>query len=101
MRVLNTNFGQTNHGVFTKNTEATTNDFFVNLLELDTTWKAVSEADDLFEGRNRATGELKWTGSRVDLIFGSNTELRAIAEVYSKCRFSREFVLTSWQFGTR
>jgi catalase-peroxidase len=101
MRVLNTNFGQTNHGVFTKNTEATTNDFFVNLLELDTTWKAVSEADDLFEGRNRATGELKWTGSRVDLIFGSNTELRAIAEVYVSADSQENLYITSWQFGTR
>jgi catalase-peroxidase len=92
MRVLNTNFGQTNHGVFTKNTEALTNDFFVNLLDLGTTWKAVSEADDLFEGRNRATGELKWTGSRVDLIFGSNTELRAIAEVYACADSQEKFV---------
>jgi catalase-peroxidase len=92
MRVLNTNFGQTNHGVFTKNTEALTNDFFVNLLDLGNTWKAVSEADDLFEGRNRATGELKWTGSRVDLIFGSNTELRAIAEVYACADSQEKFV---------
>jgi catalase-peroxidase len=92
MRVLNTNFGQTNHGVFTKNTEALTNDFFVNLLDLGTTWKAVSEADDVFEGRNRATGELNWTGSRVDLIFGSNTELRAIAEVYGSSDSKEKFV---------
>jgi catalase-peroxidase len=92
MRVLNTNFGQTNHGVFTKKTEALTNDFFVNLLDLGTTWKAVSEADDVFEGRNRATGELNWTGSRVDLIFGSNTELRAIAEVYGSSDSKEKFV---------
>jgi catalase-peroxidase len=92
MRVLNTNFGQTNHGVFTKNTEALTNDFFVNLLDLGTTWKAVSEADDVFEGRDRATAELKWTGSRVDLIFGSNTELRAIAEVYASTDSQEKFV---------
>jgi catalase-peroxidase len=92
MRVLNTNFGETNHGVFTKNKEALTNDFFVNLLDLGTTWKAVSEADDLFEGRNRTTGELKWTGSRVDLIFGSNTELRAIAEVYGSADAKEKFV---------
>jgi catalase-peroxidase len=101
MRVLNTNFGQTNHGVFTKNTEALTNDFFVNLLELDTTWKAVSEADDLFEGRNRATGELKWTGSRVDLIFGSNTELRALLKFTQVQILKRNLYITSWQFGTR
>jgi catalase-peroxidase len=92
MRVLNTNFGQTNHGVFTKNTEALTNDFFVNLLDLGTTWKAESEADDVFEGRNRTTGELSWTGSRVDLIFGSNTELRAIAEVYGSSDSKEKFV---------
>jgi catalase-peroxidase len=92
MRVLNTNFGQTDYGVFTKNKEALTNDFFVNLLDLGTTWKAVSEADDLFEGRNRTTGELKWTGSRVDLIFGSNTELRAIAEVYGSADAKEKFV---------
>jgi catalase-peroxidase len=77
---------------FSLKIEALTNDFFVNLLELDTTWKAVSEADDLFEGRNRATGELKWTGSRVDLIFGSNTELRAIAEVYASADSQEKFV---------
>jgi catalase-peroxidase len=96
MRVLNTNFGQTQHGVFTKNPETLSNDFFVNLLDLGTTWKAVSEADEEFEGRNRATGELKWTGTRVDLIFGSNTELRAVAEVYasddSKEKFVHNFV---------
>jgi catalase-peroxidase len=92
MRVLNTNFGQTEHGVFTENQEALTNDFFVNLLDLGTTWKAASEADDIFEGRNRATGELKWTGSRVDLIFGSNTELRAIAEVYGSTDSHQKFV---------
>ena len=82
MRVLNTNFDQSQHGVFTKHPEALTNDFFVNLLDLGTTWKATSESEDVFEGRDRATGELKWTGTRVDLIFGSNSELRALAEVY-------------------
>jgi catalase-peroxidase len=89
MRVLKTNAGQTQHGLFTKRPEALTNDFFVNLLDMGTTWKAVSEAGDLFEGRDRATGELKWTGTRVDLIFGSNSQLRALAEVYA-CEDSQE-----------
>jgi len=96
LRVLNANVGGAPHGVFTKRPEVLTNDFFVNLLDLGTTWKAVSPADDLFEGRNRSTGELKWTGTRVDLIFGSNSELRAVAEVYgcadSKERFVQDFV---------
>jgi len=96
MRVLDTNFGQTSHGVFTKRPEALTNDFFINLLDLGTTWKATSESQDLFEGRDRATGKLKWTGTRVDLIFGSNSELRAIAEVYgcedSQEKFVKDFV---------
>jgi catalase-peroxidase len=82
MRVLNANFEQSRHGVFTKRPEALTNDFFVNLLDMRTEWKATSEDEDVFEGRDRATGELKWTGSRVDLIFGSNSQLRALAEVY-------------------
>jgi catalase-peroxidase len=89
MRVLGTNFGMTNHGVFTKQPEALTNDFFINLLDLNTTWKAKTDAKDLFEGRERKSGELKWTATRVDLIFGSNSELRAIAEVYG-CSDSRE-----------
>ncbi len=89
MRVLNTNFGQTQHGVFTKRPETLTNDFFVNLLDMGTEWKAVSEDADVFEGRDRATGELKWTGTRVDLIFGSNSQLRALAEVYA-CEDSLE-----------
>ena len=89
MRVLNTNFGFSKHGVFTKRPEALTNDFFVNLLDLDTTWKATSDTQDVFEGHDRATGELKWTGTRVDLIFGSNSELRAIAEVYG-CEDAQE-----------
>jgi catalase-peroxidase len=89
MRVLNANFGQSRHGVFTERPEMLTNDFFVNLLDMGTTWKAASEAGDVFEGRNRATGELKWTGTRVDLIFGSNSQLRAQAEVYG-CEDSRE-----------
>jgi len=89
MRVLNTNFGKSPHGVFTKRPETLTNDFFVNLLDMGTTWKATSKEGDLFEGRDRATGELKWTGTRVDLIFGSNSQLRALAEVYG-CEDSPE-----------
>lgn len=96
MRVLNTNYDQSKHGVFTKRPEALTNDFFVNLLDLGTTWKATSDAQDVFEGRDRKTGELKWTGTRADLIFGSNSELRAIAEVYgcadSQSKFVHDFV---------
>jgi len=89
MRVLNANYGQSRQGVFTERPEMLTNDFFVNLLDMSTTWKAASEADDVFEGRDRATGELKWTGTRVDLIFGSNSQLRALAEVYG-CEDSQE-----------
>jgi catalase-peroxidase len=96
MRVLNTNFGQSQHGVFTKRPEVLTNDFFINLLDLGTTWKATSEAEEVFEGRDRTTGELRWTGTRIDLIFGSNSELRALAEVYgcedSQERFTQDFV---------
>jgi catalase-peroxidase len=96
MRVLNTNFGQSQHGVFTKRPETLTNDFFVNLLDMGTTWKATSEDEDVFEGRDRATGELKWTGTRIDLIFGSNSQLRALAEVYgsedSQEKFRHDFV---------
>jgi catalase-peroxidase len=96
MRVLNANFGQSQHGVFTKRPETLTNDFFVNLLDMRTTWKATSEDADVFEGRDRATGELKWTGTRVDLIFGSNSQLRAVAEVYgcedSPEKFLHDFV---------
>ena len=82
MRVLDANYGQSRHGVFTKRPEALTNDFFVNLLDMSTEWKAVSDAQDIFEGRDRKTGKIKWTGTRVDLIFGSNSQLRALAEVY-------------------
>src|SRR5208337_1281126 len=96
MRVLKTNFGESQHGVFTKRPEALTNDFFVNLLDMVTEWKAVSKDADMFEGRDRATGALKWTGTRVDLIFGSNSQLRALAEVYgcedSKKKFLYDFV---------
>jgi catalase-peroxidase len=92
MRVLNVNFGQSQHGVFTKRPEALTNDFFVNLLDMGTEWKAVSDAKDVFEGRDRATGKLKWTGTRVDLIFGSNSQLRALAEVYGCDDAQQKFV---------
>jgi catalase-peroxidase len=96
MRVLNTNFGGSRHGVFTKRPEALTNDFFVTLLDMRTTWKASEKDDNAFEGRDRATGELKWTGTRVDLIFGSNSQLRGLAEVYgcndSQAKFAQDFV---------
>jgi catalase-peroxidase len=89
LRVLGANAGQSQHGVFTRRPETLTNDFFVNLLDMGTTWQAASEAGDMFEGRDRASGELKWTGTRVDLVFGSNSQLRAIAEVYG-CQDSQE-----------
>jgi catalase-peroxidase len=96
MRVLNANFGGTQHGIFTKRPETLTNDFFVNLLDMSTTWKASSTSEGLFEGRDRGAGELKWTGTRVDLVFGSNSQLRALAEVYGcadgKERFVHDFV---------
>ena len=92
MRVLNANFGQSQHGVFTKRPETLTNDFFVNLLDMSTTWKATSEDEDVFEGRDRAKGELKWTGTRVDLIFGSNSQLRALAEVYGSANSQEKFL---------
>ena len=92
MRVLNTNFGQSQHGVFTKRPEKLTNDFFVNLLDMGTEWKASAEDDNVFEGRDRATGALKWTGTRVDLIFGSNSQLRALAEVYACADSQEKFV---------
>ena len=88
--------GQTKHGVFTDRPETLTNDFFVNLLDLGTTWKSTSDNDSVFEGRDRVSGEIKWTGTRADLIFGSNSELRALAEVYgfedSQERFVADFV---------
>jgi catalase-peroxidase len=92
MRVLNTNFDHSKHGVFTKRPEALTNDFFVNLLDFTTTWKATSAAQDVFEGHDRSTGELKWTATRVDLVFGSNSELRALAEVYGCADGQEKFV---------
>lgn len=96
MRVLNTNFDHSQQGVFTEQPETLSNDFFLNLLDLGTTWKATSESQDVFEGRDRSTGEVKWTATRVDLIFGSNSELRALAEVYgcedSQEKFVQDFV---------
>jgi catalase-peroxidase len=99
LRVLDANYMQSTHGVFTNNPETLTNDFFVNLLDMNISWEATSDADDVFAGKDRASGELKWTGTRVDLIFGSNSELRAIAEVYASSdaqeRFVKDFV-TVW-----
>ena len=92
LRVLNANVGQSQHGVFTKRPEALTNDFFVNLLDMGTEWKAVSKDADLFEGRDRKTGKVKWTGTRVDLVFGSNSQLRALAEVYGSADAQKKFV---------
>ena len=96
MRVLNTNFGQTKFGVFTKKPEALTNDFFINLLDMDTVWKATSDANNTFEGRDRKTGEVRWTATRADLIFGSNAQLRALSEVYgssdARGKFVQDFV---------
>jgi catalase-peroxidase len=96
MRVLDTNYGGTRHGVFTERPEALTNDFFLNLLDMGTEWKPVSQDADLFEGRDRATGKAKWTATRVDLVFGSNSQLRALAEVYAckdaEAKFVRDFV---------
>ncbi|MCH7616501.1 MAG: catalase/peroxidase HPI [Chloroflexi bacterium] len=93
MRVLNASAGQSEHGVFTDRPETLTNDFFVNLLDIATEWKATSDSEEVFEGRSRETGELRWTGTRVDLVFGSNSELRAIAEVYGSVDAERKFVL--------
>jgi len=96
MRALNANVGESQLGVFTKRPGTLTNDFFLNLLDMSTAWTATSEDEDVFEGRDRDTGELKWTGSRVDLVFGSNSQLRALAEVYacddSQEAFVRDFV---------
>jgi catalase-peroxidase len=96
MRVLDTNAGQTRHGIFTGKPGTLTNDFFTNLLDMGTEWKPVSDAKDIFEGRDRRTGDVRWTGTRVDLIFGSNAQLRALAEVYASAdaqeKFVRDFV---------
>ncbi|MGZ5253442.1 MAG: catalase/peroxidase HPI [Flavitalea sp.] len=98
MRVLNTNYDQSQNGVFTSRPETLTNDFFVNLIDFSTTWRSTSDAQNLFEGRDRINGQVKWTGTRADLIFGSNSELRAIAEVYAcgdaKEKFVHDFVAT-------
>ena len=96
MRVLNANFGKSQHGVFTKRPETLTNDFFVNLLDMSTKWKRSLNDEDVFEGRDRTTGKIKWIGTRVDLIFGSNAQLRALSEVYacddSQEKFLQDFV---------
>ena len=96
MRVLDANHNQSKHGVFTDRPGVLSTDFFVNLLDMSTEWKANSEEEEVFEGRDRASGDLKWTGTRVDLIFGSHSQLRAIAEVYaqndSKEKFVKDFV---------
>jgi catalase-peroxidase len=92
LRVLKANAGESEHGVFTDRPETLTNDFFVNLLDMGTEWKATSESEDVFEGRDRETGELRWTGTRVDLIFGSSSELRALAEVYGCDDAQQSFV---------
>ena len=97
MRVLNTNYDNSQHGVLTDSPGVLTNDFFVNLLDMNTEWKAKAIPSEEFEGRNRQTGNLKWTATRADLIFGSNSELRALAEVYAsddaKEKFINDFVL--------
>ena len=95
MRVLNTNFDNSNHGIFTKKPGKLTNDFFINLLDMNTTWKEISKKEDLFEGRDRKTGKVKWKGTRADLIFGSNSQLRAFAEVYA-CEDSKEKFLADF-----
>ncbi|MDX9930237.1 MAG: peroxidase family protein, partial [Bacteroidales bacterium] len=92
MRVLKTNHDNSDYGVFTKKPETLTNDFFVNLLDMNTAWKPAGRKGDLFEGRDRKTGKVKWTGTRVDLVFGSNSELRAIAEVYGSTDAGEKFV---------
>jgi catalase-peroxidase len=92
MRVLGANDGQSQYGVFTKRPETLTNDFFVNLLDMGTEWKPASDDEDVFEGRDRDSGDLKWTGTRVDLVFGSNSQLRALAEVYGQSDAQEKFV---------
>ena len=92
LRVLNANTGQSAHGVFTKRPETLTNDFFVNLLDMRTPWQASAGSEGVFEGRDRTTNELKWTGTRVDLIFGSHSQLRALAEVYACADSMEKFV---------
>ena len=97
LRVLNTNYKQSKHGVFTNRPETLSNDYFVNLLDMSTEWKPISKDADVFEGKDRKTGKVKWTGTRVDLIFGSNSQLRALAEVYAseEVKFFGDFI-TAW-----
>jgi catalase-peroxidase len=96
MRALNANFGQSKHGVFTDRPETLTNDFFVNLLDMRTAWRPSTAEDDVYEGRDRATGKVKWTATAADLVFGAHSQLRALAEVYAcddgKEKFVRDFV---------
>jgi catalase-peroxidase len=92
MRVMDTNFDGSKHGVFTSRPGQLTNDFFVNLLSMNTQWKAVSADKEVYQGSNRATGEVKWTGTRADLVFGANSELRAVAEVYASADAREKFV---------
>ena len=92
LRVLGANTGGSAHGVFTDRAETLTNDFFVNLLDLGTEWQPTSESENEFEGRDRATGDVKWTGTRCDLVFGSNSQLRAISEVYGSSDSPQKFV---------
>jgi catalase-peroxidase len=92
LRALDTNVGQSRHGVFTRKPETLTNDFFKNLLDMSTEWKATSEAKEVYEGRDRKTGELRWTATRADLIFGSNSQLRALAEFYGSADAQQHFV---------
>jgi len=92
MRALDANFGQSKHGVLTTAPGTLTNDFFVNLLDLNTEWKATDDSEDVFEGRDRASGDLKWTGTRCDLVFGSNSQLRALADVYGSADSQQKFV---------
>jgi catalase-peroxidase len=99
LRVLGANAGASTHGVLTKKPEALSNDFFVNLLDMATEWKPMSDTGDVFEGRDRQTGQLKWTGTRVDLVFGSNAQLRGLAEVYGSSDAQKKFVqdfVTAW-----
>jgi catalase-peroxidase len=99
LRVLGANVGGSKHGVFTRRPGVLTNDFFVNLLDMGTQWKPTSDAKDLFEGRDRKTGAVKWTGTRADLVFGSNAQLRAVAEVYGSSDAQKKFVedfLAAW-----
>jgi catalase-peroxidase len=92
LRTINTNYDGSKHGVFTNKPGTLSNDFFVNLLDMGTKWEPTSEAEEMFEGKNRKTGEAKWTGTRVDLIFGSNAELRALSELYAGSDYKDKFV---------